>query len=96
MDFMSLGFGDEETGKLAAEVAKLAGESEEEAVRQALRERRDRLALQPNRERRRPKGGLRHFLETEIWPQIPEEHLGGPPMTKAERAKLLGYGPDDE
>ncbi len=96
MDSMALSSGDEETGKLAAEVARLAGESEEEAVRQALRERRDRLALQSGRERRRPEGGLRHFLETEIWPQIPEEHRGGPPMTKAERAELLGYGPDDD
>jgi hypothetical protein len=81
---------------LAAEVAKLAGESEEDAVRQALRERRERLAPRPSRERRRPEGGLRHFMETEIWPLIPEEHRGGPPMTRAERAELLGYGSDDD
>jgi hypothetical protein len=89
-------FGDKETEKLAAEVAKLAGESEEEAVRQSLLERRDRLKLQPDGERRRPEGGLHHFMETKIWPLIPEEQRGGPPMTKAERAKLLGYGPDDD
>jgi hypothetical protein len=35
-----------------------------------------------------------HFMETEIWPLIPNR--GGPPMTKAERAKLLGYGGPDE
>jgi antitoxin VapB len=93
---MDLNFGDKETEKLAAEVAKLAGESEEEAVRRALRERRDRLAVRPGGERRRPKGGLRHFMETEIWPTLPAEQLGGPPMTKAERAKLLGYGPDED
>jgi hypothetical protein len=93
---MALNFGDEETRKLAAEIARLAGESEEEAVRQALRERRDRLAVHPGGERRRPKGGLRHFMETEIWPMLPADQLGGPPMTKAERAKLLGYGPDDD
>jgi hypothetical protein len=93
---MALNFGDEETEKLAAEIAKLAGESDEEAVRRALLERRDRLAIRPGGERRRPEGGLRHFLETEIWPLIPEEHRGGPPMTKAERAKLLGYEPDDD
>ena len=40
---MASNFADEETRKLAAEVAKLAGESEEEAVREALRERRGRF-----------------------------------------------------
>jgi antitoxin VapB len=93
---MALNFGDKETERLAAEIAKLAGESEEEAVRQALRERRERLAAEPAGERRRPEGSLRHFLETEIWPLIPEEHRGRPPMTKSERATLLGYGPDDD
>lgn len=93
---MALNFGDEETEKLAAEIARLAGESEEEAVRRALQERRERLEFQPGGERRRPKGGLHHFMETEIWPMFREEQLGGPPMTKAERAKLLGYGPDED
>jgi hypothetical protein len=91
---MALNFGDEETGKLAAEVAKLAGETEEEAVRGALRERRDRLALRPSGERRRPEGGLRHFMETEIWPLIPEDKRGGPAITKAEKEEILGYGPE--
>ena len=94
-DTMAPNFENKEIEQLAAEIAKLAGESESDAVRQALRERRDRLELMTG-ERRRPEGGLRHFLETKIWPQIPEEHRGGPPMTKEERAKLLGYGPDDD
>lgn len=93
---MALNFGDKETQQLAAEIAKLAGESEEEAVRQALRERRERLTPRVTRPRRQPKGGLHHFLETEIWPHIPEELRGRPPMTKVERAKLLGYGPDED
>jgi antitoxin VapB len=93
---MALDIRDTETERLASEVAEMTGVSETAAVREALRERRDRVAPQSAGERRRPEGGLRHFLETEIWPQIPEEHLGGPPMTRAERAELLGYGPDDE
>lgn len=93
---MALNFGDKEMEKLAAEVAKLAGESEEEAVREALRERHERLAPRPTGQRRRPEGGLHHFMETKIWPLIPEQHRGGPPMTKAERAELLGYGPDED
>lgn len=90
---MALNIKDKETEQLAAEVARLAGESEGAAVRQSLRERRDRLKLQTGG-RRKPKGGLLHFLETEIWPLIPEEHRGGPPMTKAEREEILGYGPE--
>jgi hypothetical protein len=33
-------------------------------------------------------------LEEEIWPQIPAELRGRPPLTKAEREAILGYGPD--
>jgi hypothetical protein len=97
---MAPGFDDEETQRLTAEVAKLADESEDEAVRQALRERLARLlpeaANRGGGRRPRTQEEFRHFMETKIWPLIPEEHRGGPPMTKAERAKLLGYGPDDD
>jgi antitoxin VapB len=93
---MALNFGNKETEKLAAEVAKLADESEEEAVRQALLERREHL--QPGRRgtRRRPrtKEEMLHYLETEIWPLIPEENRGGPPITKEEKEEILGYGPE--
>jgi antitoxin VapB len=90
---MALNIEDQEVEDLAAEVASLSGETETDAVRQSLRERRDRLKSLAG-ERRRPKGGLLHYLETEIWPQIPEDKRGGPPMTKAEREELLGYGPE--
>lgn len=88
---------DKEAKQLAHEVARLAGETEQEAVHRALQERRDRLELRARGGRRRPRTTeeMRRYMETEIWPLIPEEHRGGPPMTKAERAKLLGYGPDD-
>jgi antitoxin VapB len=81
---------------LAAEVAKLAGESEEEAVRQALLERRERLQASSGEKRRRPrtKEGMLHYLETEIWPLIPEENRGRPPITKEEKEEILGYGPE--
>ena len=90
---MALSIENEETEKLAAEIAQLTGESEEEAVRRSLRERRERL--EP---RRRPRGPrprtaeeLLHFMETEIWPLIPNR--GGPPITKEEKEEILGYGP---
>lgn len=91
---MALNIKDSETEKLAAEVAELTGESKDDAVREALKERRDRLALGESG-RPKKKRNTRRFLETEIWPLIPDEERGRPPMTKAERAELLGYGPEE-
>lgn len=91
---MALNIKDQETEKLAAEVAELAGESKTGAVREALRERRDRLRLRGGSGKKRGGGDLLRFMETQIWPQIPDELLDRPPMTKAEREELLGYGPE--
>ena len=81
---------DQETERLAAEVAALTGESKTAAVRTALRERRERLSVQSGRRQ----STLRRFLEDEVWPRIPPEVRDQPPMTKAEREDLLGYGPE--
>ncbi len=89
---MALNIKDEETVRLAAEVAAMAGESKTAAVREALKLRKDRLELERGGKEKRRRD-LRRFLETEIWPQIPKEQRGGPPMTKAEKEELLGYGP---
>jgi antitoxin VapB len=91
---MALNIRDIETERLASEVAEMTGESETVAVREALRQRRDQLAPRPSGDRRRPEGGLRHFMETEIWPLIPEDKRGGPAITKAEKEEILGYGPE--
>jgi len=92
---MAPSFEDEETRKLAAEVAKLTGEGSEEAVRTALREKRERLRLQPPR-RRRPRTVEEWYemMERTIWSKIPDELLDQPPMTKEEKEELLGYGPE--
>lgn len=90
---MALNIKNKETEELAAEVASLTGESKTGAVRQALRERRDRLVLQSGRGGKREPGSLQRFLETEIWPLIPEEDRGKPPMSKEEIEEILGYGP---
>lgn len=89
---MALNIKDQETERLAAEVAELTGESKTGAVREALRQRRDRLALQQG-DRGKRRQDLRRFMETQIWPQIPPE-LRGKPITKAEREEILGYGPE--
>ncbi|HSK50133.1 MAG TPA: type II toxin-antitoxin system VapB family antitoxin [Solirubrobacterales bacterium] len=90
---MALNIKDQETERLATEIAERTGDSKTGAVRQALREKRDRLALESG-QGRRSSGSLLRFLETEIWPLIPEEERGGPPMSKEEVEEILGFGPE--
>jgi antitoxin VapB len=87
---MALNIKDEETERLAREVAALTGESKTGAIRTALRERRERLALQRtagDRER-----ALRTLLEEEIWPALPADAIGRAPSAEEQEA-ILGYGP---
>jgi antitoxin VapB len=82
---------DTETEKLAAEVAELTGETQEVAVREALREKKERLGMRSgSKEGRRQ--SLREYLETEIWPHIPDELLDREPRSKREIEDLLGFG----
>ena len=86
---MALNIKDDETERLAKEIAALTGESKTGAIRNALRERRERLALQRtagDRER-----ALRALLEEEIWPNIPTEMIGHG-LSQAEQDAILGYG----
>jgi antitoxin VapB len=95
---MALNIEDEETQKLAAEVAEMTGDTESDAVRQALREKRERLgpaASGKSSGRKQKPRSMQEWLEKEIWPHIPEEELGKPALTKAEIAEILGYGPED-
>ena len=86
---MDLNIKDPEAERLAAEVAELAGETKTRAVRVALAERRERLALRsPDPDRA---GALLRFLEEEAWPQVPAEESQRP-LTRAEREAILGYG----
>jgi antitoxin VapB len=97
---VALNIKDKETEALVNELASLTGETTTEAVRQAAKDRLERLERERARPDRRstidPRRDAESFqlwMETEIWPLIPEEHRGGEPMTKAEREELLGYGP---
>lgn len=98
---MTLNIKDKETEALVAQIASLTGESEAEAVRIAARERVERLELEAPRPRRvddprRSPEAFRAWLEKEIWSLLPPEALGRQPMTRAERAELLGYGAGEE
>jgi antitoxin VapB len=88
---MALNIKDPETEKLAAEVAAITGESKTRAVKVALQERKQRLAVRVvNRDRT---DELRRFLAQEVWPRVPRKVLGKR-VTRREREAILGYGPE--
>ncbi|HYU43091.1 MAG TPA: type II toxin-antitoxin system VapB family antitoxin [Vicinamibacteria bacterium] len=87
---MALNIKDPEAERLAAEVAAMTGESKTGAIRQALRERRERLSLHVDRRHR--KDALLRFLEQEIWPAVPKR-IRGRRLSRKEEDEILGYGP---
>jgi antitoxin VapB len=91
---MALNIKDTETEKLASEVAEMTGETKEGAVREALREKKERLELRSEGKGRSGKS-LREFFETEIWPLLPAEELDQPPLTKSEVEEILGLEEDE-
>ena len=76
--------------RLAAEVARLTGESKTEAIRRALDERRRRLKGTSADERR---ARVVRFLEKKVWPTLQKGERGRR-LTRAEEDEILGYGPD--
>jgi antitoxin VapB len=86
---MALNIKDPETVRLAAEVARLTGESKTGAIRSALAERKERLAYGMTRRDRLEQ--LRRLLKEEIWPSIPKSELGRK-MSRKEKERILGYG----
>jgi len=80
-----------EVERLAAEVAALTGESKTQAIRVALEERRRRLSSGVDPDARADE--IRRWLETEVWPLVPEELRGKPHDPHADD-EILGYGPD--
>lgn len=75
--------------RLVAEVARMTGESEADAMIHSLEERRDRLRAERIEDKATR---VRKVLEEKIWPLVPPEVLGKE-VTKAEREEILGYGP---
>lgn len=86
---MALNLKNPEVERLAAEVARLTGESKTEAIRRSLEERRLRLKGAPVSERRRR---VLRFLERKVWSTIPKNQLGRR-LTREEEDQLLGFGP---
>lgn len=86
---MALNIKNVEVERLAAEVARLTGESKTEAIRRALDERRRRLKAVSTTDRR---AKVLRFLEKKVWPTLPTDQLGRR-LSRAEEDEILGYGP---
>lgn len=86
---MALNLKNADVERLAAEVARLTGESKTEAIRRALEERRRRLKGPGTAERR---ARLLRFLESRVWPGLPKQQLGRR-LSRQEEDDILGYGP---
>ncbi len=87
---MALNIKNQEVEELAAQVASMANETKTEAIRRALEERKVRLRAHGVK----PKRDIRKYLEEHVWPSIPPELLGNPPMTREEEDEIMGYGPE--
>lgn len=87
---MALNIKNVEVERLAAELAQIWQTSKTEAIQVALLELRERTMhglSGGGREER-----LRHFLESAVWPLVPEGVRRA--WTKEEEDAALGYGPD--
>lgn len=85
IDFSTMGLNikNVEVEKLAAEVAYLTGESKTEAIRKALAERKERLAIPQRKKSER----TIEYLQREVWPFIKPE-FRGKAITKEETDAL--------
>jgi antitoxin VapB len=88
---MALNIKNPEAEQLANEVAALAGETKTEAIRIALLERKQRLKARHGQESKQVR--VERLLRERIWPQVPK-NVFGRGMTKREKERILGYGPD--
>ena len=78
-----------EVERLAADVARLTGESKTEAIRRALEERRSRLKSSSAGERRKR---VLRYLEKKVWATLPKRERGRR-LSRDEEDAILGYGP---
>jgi antitoxin VapB len=88
---MALNIKNPEVVQLTTEVARLAGETKTEAIRQALIERKVRLQAGGGKIGR--KESLLEYFERYVWPTMPPDQLGKT-LTREEEDEILGYGPN--
>ncbi len=88
---MALNIKNKKVEDLINQVVSITGENKTEAVLKALEERKQRLSLfiKPESEVQRKM----EFLQDEIWSVIPETELGRK-LSKEEKERILGFGPE--
>ncbi|MFH2008450.1 MAG: type II toxin-antitoxin system VapB family antitoxin [bacterium] len=86
---MALNIKNPEVERLVVEVVSLTGETKTQAILRALQERQERLALGLVGEARVSR--LRRFLDTEVWPRVPERERGRR-LSREQEDAILGYG----
>lgn len=72
--------------RLAKEIAAITGETKTAAIKRALEDRKERVALRLSDSRRREH--LLEFLARDIWPELPH----GRRISKSQKEAILGYG----
>ncbi|MEZ5317705.1 MAG: type II toxin-antitoxin system VapB family antitoxin [Vicinamibacterales bacterium] len=85
---MALNLKNPEVERLAADVARLTGESKTEAIRRALEERKQRLTGRTVAERRQR---VLRLLKEKFWSALPASERGRR-LTRDEEDAILGYG----
>jgi hypothetical protein len=93
---MAMSIKNSEVEQLAEELGRLTNSSKTEVIRQALREKKERLALTglalAGLDARRQR--LLAFLQNRVWPRLPAG--ASRPWTKEEEERALGYGEHGE
>ncbi|MCU1382802.1 MAG: protein transcription factor [Acidobacteria bacterium] len=87
---MALNLKNADVERLAAEVARMTGESKTEAIRRALQERQERLKGRSIEQRR---DRVLKLLQKKVWVTLPDAERGRR-LTRAEEDEILGFGAD--
>ena len=88
---MALNIKNKTVEALVEDVIQITGESKTEAILKALEDRKRRLSFNCNSQDRLKR--KIEFLESEIWPIIPEDQMGKT-LTPEEEEEILGFGPE--
>jgi hypothetical protein len=88
---MAMSIKNPELEQLAQELSRLTGSSKTEVIRQALKEKKERLTAGEGMDRQQR---LLSYLENRIWPTLPKG--ASRRWTKAEEERALGYGKHGE
>ena len=80
-----------ELEQLADQLSRLTSSSKTEVIRQALKEKKQRLAAAQGFDR---KQRLVSYLENRVWPSLPKS--ASRRWTKAQEERALGYGKHGE